>query len=83
MRDSFRLDGKVALVTGANTGIGQAIAIGLARAGAEVVAAGPRQPERDRPPDAGVGAGDQRPLAVEPEGIAHRRSPIATISTSL
>jgi 2-deoxy-D-gluconate 3-dehydrogenase len=39
MSDPFRLDGKVALVTGANTGIGQAIAIGLARAGAEVVAA--------------------------------------------
>jgi 2-deoxy-D-gluconate 3-dehydrogenase len=36
----FRLDGKVALVTGANTGIGQAIAIGMARAGAEVIAAG-------------------------------------------
>ena len=40
MSDPFRLDGKVALVTGANTGIGQAIAIGLARAGAEVIAAG-------------------------------------------
>jgi 2-deoxy-D-gluconate 3-dehydrogenase len=38
--DPFRLDGKRALVTGANTGIGQAIALGLARAGATVVAAG-------------------------------------------
>jgi 2-deoxy-D-gluconate 3-dehydrogenase len=38
--DPFRLDGKVALVTGANTGIGQAIALGLAGAGAEVIAAG-------------------------------------------
>lgn len=36
----FRLDGKRALVTGANTGIGQAIAIGLAEAGAHVLAAG-------------------------------------------
>ena len=44
---------------------------------------GPRQPERDRLPDAGVRAGDQRPLAVEAEGVAHRKSPIATISTSL
>ena len=33
---SFRLDDKVALVTGAASGIGQAIAIGLAQAGASV-----------------------------------------------
>ena len=37
---SFSLDGKRALVTGANTGIGQAIAVGLAQAGAYVIAAG-------------------------------------------
>jgi 2-deoxy-D-gluconate 3-dehydrogenase len=40
LSDPFRLDGRTALVTGANTGIGQAIARGLAAAGAEVVAAG-------------------------------------------
>jgi 2-deoxy-D-gluconate 3-dehydrogenase len=40
MTDPFRLDGKVSLVTGANTGIGQAIAIAMARAGAEVICAG-------------------------------------------
>jgi 2-deoxy-D-gluconate 3-dehydrogenase len=38
--DSFRLDGKVAIVTGATRGIGQAAAIGLAEAGADVVAVG-------------------------------------------
>ena len=51
MSDPFRLDGKAALVTGANTGIGQAIAIGLARAGAEVVAAGRSSLDRDARPD--------------------------------
>ena len=40
MTNPFSLHGQRALVTGANTGIGQAIAIGLAAAGADVVCAG-------------------------------------------
>ncbi len=36
----FALTGKTALVTGANTGIGQAIAVAMGRAGAHVIAAG-------------------------------------------
>lgn len=36
----FQLDGKTALVTGANTGIGQGIACGFAEAGADIVAIG-------------------------------------------
>ena len=35
--DWFRLDGQNAFVTGAGSGIGQGIAIGLAQAGANVV----------------------------------------------
>ncbi|MFT6091638.1 2-dehydro-3-deoxy-D-gluconate 5-dehydrogenase KduD [Sulfitobacter sp.] len=42
MTNPFSLAGRKALVTGANTGIGQAIAIGLAQAGAQVVCAGRR-----------------------------------------
>ncbi len=40
MSDPFRIDGLRALVTGANTGIGQAAAVGLAERGAHVLAAG-------------------------------------------
>ena len=37
---AFSLSGQTALVTGANTGIGQAIAVAMGRAGAHVIAAG-------------------------------------------
>jgi 2-deoxy-D-gluconate 3-dehydrogenase len=45
--DKFRLDDKVALVTGASTGLGAGLAVALAEAGAHVVAHG-----NSRPPDA-------------------------------
>jgi 2-dehydro-3-deoxy-D-gluconate 5-dehydrogenase len=41
--DTFRLDGKVALVTGSASGLGAAIAIGLAQAGATVACHGNRR----------------------------------------
>ena len=40
MTSPFDLTGKTAIVTGANTGLGQAIAVALARAGAAIVAVG-------------------------------------------
>ena len=46
MTHLFDLSGRVAIVTGANTGIGQAIALALAEAGADIAAVG-RTPAED------------------------------------
>lgn len=43
--DSFRLDGQVAVITGGGRGIGEAIAIGMAEAGADIVVAARRTNE--------------------------------------
>jgi len=45
--DRFRLDGKTALVTGAASGLGAAIAIALAEAGASVACHGNRRPAEE------------------------------------
>lgn len=55
MPSAFDLSGKTALVTGANTGIGQGLAIGLAEAGADIVAAGRRDPDETRKSVEGMG----------------------------
>src|ERR1700761_4061740 len=45
--DRFRLDGKLALVTGSATGLGAAIAVALAEAGASVACHGNRRPAEE------------------------------------
>ena len=45
--DQFRLDGKTALVTGAASGLGAAIAVALAEAGASVACHGNRRPANE------------------------------------
>ena len=67
--DRFRLDGEVAVVTGAGKGIGRAIAIGLAEAGADVVLASRTQADLDG-------------VAEEIRALGRRALPLATDATS-
>lgn len=52
---SFSLAGRVAMVTGANTGLGQAIALALAEAGADIVAVGRTDPDETQQAVNGLG----------------------------
>jgi NAD(P)-dependent dehydrogenase (short-subunit alcohol dehydrogenase family) len=66
--DKFRLDGEVAVVTGAGKGIGRAIAIALAEAGADVVLASRTQTDLDA-------------VAAELTALGRRALPLATDAT--
>ncbi|GGF23981.1 2-deoxy-D-gluconate 3-dehydrogenase [Halobacillus andaensis] len=55
MNSLFSLEGKIALVTGASRGLGQGIAVGLAKAGAEVIGVGTRSLEDTKKEVEGVG----------------------------
>ncbi|MCE2843282.1 MAG: SDR family NAD(P)-dependent oxidoreductase, partial [Novosphingobium sp.] len=66
--DKFRLDGQVAVVTGAGKGIGRAIAIGLAEAGADVAVASRTQADLDA-------------VADEIRALGRRALPLVTDAT--
>ena len=61
--DSFRLDGRVAVVTGAGKGIGEGIAVGLAEAGADLALVARTQADLERVAEA-IRAGGRRALVV-------------------
>jgi 2-dehydro-3-deoxy-D-gluconate 5-dehydrogenase len=78
--DTFKLDGKVALVTGASRGLGAAIAIALAEAGAAVACHGnTRNPEATCERIAQTGC---RSLAVRGD-LQDRATPAALIEATL
>jgi len=60
--DAFKLDGRVALVTGASRGLGQGIALGLAEAGADI---------------AGVARGSSEKTANKVHALGRRYLPLA------
>ena len=64
MRSPFDLSGRVAVVVGGTTGIGRALALGLAGAGADVVATGRR-----------ASAVDEAAAAIEARGRRTLRHP--------
>ncbi|HEY4202603.1 MAG TPA: 2-dehydro-3-deoxy-D-gluconate 5-dehydrogenase KduD [Devosiaceae bacterium] len=72
----FDLSGRCALVTGANTGIGQAICVGLAQAGAEIVGAGRSSMAETAALVAAMG-GRFTPITVDLSDIAAARVLIA------
>src|SRR5260370_5817690 len=76
--NAFRLDGKIALVTGAGRGIGRAVALALAAAGAEVVVNSRTPAELDSlAGDIAAQGGRARPLPFDVTDSAAVRAAIA------
>lgn len=78
--EKFRLDDKVALVTGASAGLGAAIAVALAEAGADIVAHG-----NSRAPDAtcaAIKSAGRRGLAVRGD-LGEKETPQKLVAQAL
>jgi len=80
--DPFRLDGKIALVTGAGRGLGRAIALALAAAGAEVLLNSRTPAELDAVAgEIAASGGKARPLAFDVTDSAALRAAFAGLAS--
>ncbi len=79
--DRYRLDGKVALITGGSRGIGRATAPGFAEAGADIIVASRKLPDLENVANADTRLGDSRLLAIpEYEGEMIKRTPLRRLA---
>ncbi|MBZ5602504.1 MAG: 2-dehydro-3-deoxy-D-gluconate 5-dehydrogenase KduD [Acidobacteriia bacterium] len=81
MLEKFRLNGKNALVTGSRVGLGAAMAVGLAEAGANVVVHGSKQEGMEKTCDAVRAAGGKAVAAVA--DLADPQAPERLIETTI
>ena len=81
---SFDLEGRKALVTGASRGIGEALAVGLARFGADVALAGRDMGRLDRCAEAVAAAGRRAvPVEIDVRSVPSVRAGIARAADRL
>jgi len=72
--DSFKLDGKVAVITGAGRGLGRAMAVRFANCGADIVAAARTVSQLEETADLVRQVGPEMPSSCRPTSASRRNA---------